>query len=269
MTVFFILRLKGACRNAERDETVVNVATLRAVYSAISVGSTTRYNSGMANQAYLSIWLKEFPEDSMLEEFGKFLATVPYSPKRPGFTYLEIQALEPGESPVLEQDLRAMPLDAASIVQLSKDHLNSDSRYAVRANWDLWVFEGEPAKWQQLPQPIELVCNGELYAEGIWKEDGHFEVNFGFEHLFTGHGGLLGIRQIARRPESPEEAHFLESMAKPANLQMYQEKTRDNIKSLFAWVRKMEDALPVAKLRLWSEGEENFEARLEEILAAH
>jgi hypothetical protein len=50
---------------------------------------------------------------------------------------------------------------------------------------------------------------------------------------------------------------------------MYQEKTRDNIKSLFAWVRKMEDALPVAKLRLWSEGEENFEARLEEILAAH
>jgi hypothetical protein len=33
-------------------------------------------------------------------------------------------------------------------------------------------------------------------------------------------------------------------------------------------VRKIEDALPVAKLRLWSEGEENFEARLEEILAA-
>ena len=223
----------------------------------------------MANQAYLSIWLKEFPEESMLEEFGKFLATVPYSPKRPGFTYLEIQALEPGESPVLEQDLRAMPLDAASIVQLSTDHLNSDSRYAVRANWDLWVFEGEPAKWQQVPQPIELVCNGELYAEGIWKVDGHFEVNFGFEHLFTGHGGLLGIRHIARRPESPEEAQFLESMAKPANLQMYQEKMRDNIKSLFAWVRKMEDALPVAKLRLWSEGEENFEARLEEILAAH
>jgi hypothetical protein len=57
-------------------------------------------------------------------------------------------------------------------------------------------------------------------------------------------------------------------MAKPANLQMYQEKTRENIKSLFAWVRKIEDALPVAKLRLWSEGEENFEQRIEEIMAA-
>jgi hypothetical protein len=232
------------------------------------VCSETRYNLVMANQAYLSIWLKDFPEDLMLENFEKFLATVPYSAKRPGFTHLEIRALEPSESPVFEQDLRAMPLDAASIVELSKDHLNADSRYAVRANWDLWVFEGEPAKWQELPQPIELVCNGGLYDEGIWKEDGHFEVNFGFEHLFTGHGGLLGIRQIARPAESPEEAQFLESMAKPANLQMYQEKTRENIKSLFGWVRKIEDALPVAKLRLWSEGEENFEARLEEILAA-
>ncbi len=57
-------------------------------------------------------------------------------------------------------------------------------------------------------------------------------------------------------------------MAKPANLLLYQEKTRENIKALFDWVRRIEKALPVAKLRLWSEGEENFEARLEEILAA-
>src|SRR3984957_5415914 len=222
----------------------------------------------MANQAYLSVWLQDFPEERMLEGFEKFLGTVPFSPARPGFTYLEVRALEPSESPVFEQDLRAMPLDAPSVVELAKDHLNRDSQYAARANWDLWVYEGEPAKWQQLPQPVELVCTGELYDEGIWKEDGHFEVNFGFEHLFTGHGGLLGIRQIRRPPQSPEEVHFLESMAKPANLQMYQEKTRENIKSLFAWVRKIEDALPVAKLKLWSEGEENFEARIEEILAA-
>jgi hypothetical protein len=223
----------------------------------------------MANQAYLNIWLEDFPEDLMLEHFGNFLATVPFSAKRPGFTHLEIRAVEPSESPVFEQDLRAMPLDAASIVELSKDHLNADSRYAVRSNWDLWVFEGDPARWQQLPQPIEMVCNGPLFDDGIWKEEGHFEVNFGFEHLFTGHGGLLGIRQIARpAPQHPEEVQFLESMSKPANLQMYQEKTRENIKSLFGWVRTIEEALPVARLRLWSEGEENFEARLEEILAA-
>jgi hypothetical protein len=57
-------------------------------------------------------------------------------------------------------------------------------------------------------------------------------------------------------------------MAKPANLLLYKDKTRENIKALFAWVRRIETALPVRQLRLWSEGEENFEARLEEILAA-
>ena len=94
--------------------------------------TTTRYNQCMANQAYLNIWLKDFPESLMLENFEKFLATVPFSAKRQGFTHLEIRAIEPSESPVFEQDLRAMPLDAPSIVELSKDHLNADSRYAVR-----------------------------------------------------------------------------------------------------------------------------------------
>jgi hypothetical protein len=80
---------------------------------------------------------------------------------------------------------------------------------------------------------------------------------------------VLGIRQIARpAPQNQEESDFLESMAKPANLLLYKEKTRENIKALFDWVRRMEKALPIERLRLWSEGEENFEARLEEILAA-
>jgi hypothetical protein len=223
----------------------------------------------MSNQAYLSIWLKDFPEQSMLERFGDFLATVPFSAKQPGFTHLEIRAVDSTETPVFEQDFRSMPLDAPSIVELAKDYLHSDSGYAVRAHWDLGVFEADPPRWQQSPEPVELLCNGEDYDDGFWKENGHFEVNFGFEHLFTGHGGLLGIRQIARpAPQSAEEANFLESMSKPPNLQMYQEKTRENIKSLFAWVRRIENALPVDRLRLWSEGEENFEARLEEILAA-
>jgi hypothetical protein len=32
-------------------------------------------------------------------------------------------------------------------------------------------------------------------------------------------------------------------------------------------MRAVEDALPVERFRLWSEGEENFEARLDHILA--
>jgi hypothetical protein len=50
-------------------------------------------------------------------------------------------------------------------------------------------------------------------------------------------------------------------------LREYQEKTRENIQQLMGWMRTVEETLPVERVRLWSEGEENFEARLDEILA--
>ncbi len=180
-----------------------------------------------------------------------------------------IRAVDFAETPVLEQDMRAVPLDPTGIIEMAKDHLHSDCALKVRADWDLWVFEGEPGRWQHLPQPLELSCYGEDFADGFWRENGHLGANLGFEHLFTGHAGLLGFNQSAPvPPESPEEARFLASMEQPANLQMYKDKTRENIRKLFDWVRQIEKALPVERIRLWSEGEENFEARLEEVLAA-
>ncbi|MGA8220179.1 MAG: hypothetical protein WB780_00895 [Candidatus Acidiferrales bacterium] len=223
----------------------------------------------MSNQAYLNVWCQDFPEERILERFGDFLATVPFSATKPGFKHLVIRAVDFTENPILEQDLRSVPHDTAGILEIAKDHLNSDCAYEVRADWDLWVFEGEPGHWQHLPQPLGLACYGEDFDEGYWQENGHLEANLGFEHLFTGHAGLLGFRQSGSAPpQSAEEARFLESMEQPENLQIYRDKTRENIRKLFAWVRQIEKALPGARIRLWSEGEENFEARLEEILAA-
>jgi hypothetical protein len=223
----------------------------------------------MANQAFLNVWLKDFPEDAILERYKAFLTTVPFSQKLPGFRYLEVRALDASETPVLELDLRSAPMDAAGIVELVTPHLHDDSNYVVRSHWDLNEHTGEPPIWQENAQPLVIACNAEAYDDGLYKENGHFEVNLGFEHFFTGHGGLLGIRQIARpAPQSPEEALFLESMKKPANLQIYKDKTRENIKKLFDWSRRIETELPIERVKLWSEGEENLEARMEEIIAA-
>jgi hypothetical protein len=57
-------------------------------------------------------------------------------------------------------------------------------------------------------------------------------------------------------------------MAWPENLEKYQRQTRENIRRLQNWVSRIEADLPVEKTRLWSEGEENFEARLDEIVSA-
>jgi hypothetical protein len=241
----------------------------RALARVSNFGRQPGIMSGMANHSYLSVWCKDFPEESILERLGAFLETVPVSATRPGFTYLAIRAVDATESPILEQDLRAVPLDSAGIIEIARDQVHSDCSYEVGCDWDLSVFDALNGKSKVEPQRLEILCRGEDYDGGFWRESGHFEVNLGFEHLYTGHAGLLGIRPGPRTPpEGPEEVRFLEAMAWPENLEKYQQKTRENIRKLFDWVRRIENALPIAQVRLWSEGEENFEARLDEIVAA-
>jgi hypothetical protein len=224
--------------------------------------------SYMANHSFLAVWLKEMPEEKILECLGAFLATVPLSAKRPGFTYLTIRAVDASETPVFEQDLRAAPLDATGIVELASEQLHGDSSYEVACHWDLGVFDAGTGKSGAEPQPLLIACRGQEYDGGFWREGGHFEANLGFDDLFTGHG-LLGMRAEAKSAaQSAEELRFREAMAWPENLEKYQRQTRENIRKLQDWARRIEASMPVEKTRLWSEGEDNFEARLDEIVAA-
>ncbi|MCL5287308.1 MAG: hypothetical protein M1453_04840 [Acidobacteria bacterium] len=222
----------------------------------------------MANQAYASVWCRGFGEETMLGLFEKLLETVPSAPSWPGFAWLVIRAVNPMESPLEELDLRAYPPTASELMEIAREHLNADSAYEVQANWDLWTYELSTGQWKRGAERLELICNGPEYDDGASAEAGHFLLELGMEHLFTGHGNLLGARSVpAAAPQHPAEAEFLRRMSDPDRLREYHEKTRENIVTLFDWMRKIEAALPVEKSRLWSEGEDNFEARLDEILA--
>ena len=127
-----------------------------------------------------------------------------------------------------------------------------------------------PASGSSGPQGLLLICHGPDYDGGDpAAESGHFLADLGLEHLFTGHAGLLGTRAQRAEPASPVEADFLARMAREDRLREYHEKTRQNIQQLLDWTRAVENALPVERTVLWSEGEENLEARLDEILAVH
>ncbi len=222
----------------------------------------------MANRAYVSIWSKSFSAATMLQQFGQLLETVPFSPAEPGFTELVIRDVDPAETSLIERDLRIQPLLAAAVVELAREHMHADSAYEVQTHWDLWVYDVSEASWQKGPQRLTITCHGEEYDGGVYADAGHFQADIGFEHLFTGHAGLLGSRADAvARPQHPAEAEFLAVMARPENLREYHQKTRENIQELMGWMQAVEQALPVERYRLWSEGEENFEARLDEILA--
>ncbi len=224
----------------------------------------------MANRAYLGVWTRDFSEQTMIAEFARFLTTVPLAATRTGFDRLVVQAIDGTETPLEEWDLRDQKYGPAEIAALAIQHLNADTAYFVSGQWDLWTFDLDSLKWQLSPQPLELVCHGVIYDNSISATNGHFTADLSFEHIFTGHGGLLAPG-LATNPfdtsDHPFEKTFRNWMSSSENLKLYHQKTRENIQKLFAWVESIEAALSVGRSELWSEGEQNFEARLDVILS--
>jgi hypothetical protein len=224
----------------------------------------------MANRAYLRIWTHEYSRESMIPQFVRFLATVPLSEVRKSFDNLIVQAIDATETPVSEWDFRQGTFGAPEVAAIAAQHIYEDTAFIVEAEWDLWTFESETLKWKQGPNPIEIVCRGPLYDDGAAASDGHFSVDLGFEHLFTGHAGILAPGAASNPFDSsdhPLERTFGQWMSVEANRREYAAKTRENIQQLFGWIESIERALPVERNELWSEGEENFEARLDAIVA--
>jgi hypothetical protein len=224
----------------------------------------------MANRAYLRVWTRDFSVQTMIPEFARFLTTAPLSEGEGRFQQLTVQAVDPTESPVAEWDLKEGTFSPAELAALAALHINEDTAYIVDARWDLWSFDIETMKWTYGPQALELLCQGPAYDGGIAAATGHFVADLGFEHFFTGHAGLLAPGAAANPFESsdhPVERTFRNWMAAGDNLKQYHQKTRENIQRLFDWVEAVEAALPVERSELSSEGEENFEARLDAILA--
>jgi hypothetical protein len=224
----------------------------------------------MANRAYLRIWTRDFSEETMIAQFARFLTSAPLSASMNTFSELTVQPVDATETPVAAWDLRALKVGPAEVAALSLQHLNADSAYIVTGKWDLWDLNVESLKWQQTPQPLVLTCNGAEYDNRIAETEGHFVADLGFEHFFTGHAGVLAPSKATNPFDSsdhPLEHTFRQWMSVPANAREYHAKTRANIQQLFNWVEAVQQALPIERSELWSEGEENFEARLDAILA--
>jgi hypothetical protein len=224
----------------------------------------------MANHAYLRVWTRDFSLETMLAEFARFLTTAPLSATQNTFSEFIVQAVDATETPLAEWDLRPLKTGPAEVAALGVQHLNTDTAYIASAKWDLWGFDIENLKWQHTPEPLILTLHGPQYDNGLAATAGHFTADLGFEHFFTGHGGLLAPGAASNpfhSSDHPLEHRFRQWMAVKDNLKEYHAKTRENIQQLFIWVEAVERALPVERSELWSEGEENFEARLDAILA--
>jgi hypothetical protein len=223
----------------------------------------------MANRAYLRVWTRDFSEATLIAQCARFLTTAPLSASQSTFTELTVQPIDATETPVAYWDLRPTKFGPAEVAALAIQQLNFDSAYQVAGLWDLWELDIESLKWQHKSEPLLMTCQGLDYDGGIAATDGNFLVDLGFEHFFTGHAGLLAPGATTNPFDSsdhPMEHTFRRWMSSGGNLKEYYARTRENIQQLFAWMERIEAALPVERSELWSEGEENFEARLDAIL---
>lgn len=232
------------------------------------------YNGRVSNRAYLKVWCREVTLETLPQLLGGFLATVPFSRTRKGFTQLVLRAVETAEAPTLEQDLRAAPAMPMEIVESLGESLQMDSEVELEAWWDLWVFDPATGLWAEQPQRLEVFCHAPEFEDAMWRDAGHFSVDLGFEHLFTGHAGLLGNGRSSLggaagpvAPQHPAEKEFFRRMSEPEMLQEYALRTRENIRRLQGWVQRIAQALPLERFALSSEGEEDFEGRLDAIEA--
>lgn len=219
----------------------------------------------MADQLFLSYWLRNYNESTMLRNYEKLLRLFPFSKLTQQASTFKIMAVDANE-PVVAEIPYAPPVPIDAVVSVAKDFQNADSSFRLETWWDLWQFDPERANegWKLAPTRVTLCCFGPDFDRSP-SGDRATPVNVQrtpvVEFPRPGDDAAIGCSleiefgldaNYLPQPELPDSPRLIES----------------NIKSLLKLVHDLDDALPVETRRLWSESGENFAEKLHQALSA-
>jgi hypothetical protein len=209
----------------------------------------------MADQLYLSYWLRNVNESSLLRHYEKLLRLFPFSQLTTQASTLKVIAVDYNE-PVLVEIPYAPPVPVDAILAICRDFQNTDCCFRLETWWDLWHFTDD---WKLDPTRVVLSCFGPDFDQGP----------AGFQASQPGAvtefpGPIETGTNCAIEIEFGIDANFLPQPELPNSPSMVQ----SNIKSLLKLVHDLDDALPVEKRLLWSESGENFSEKLHQALLA-
>src|SRR3984885_5761019 len=213
----------------------------------------------MADQLFLSYWLRNYSDSSMLRNYEKLLRLFPFSRLAQQASTFKIMAVDVSE-PVVAEIPYSPPVPIDDVLAVAKDFQNADACYRLETWWDLWQFDTE---WKLAPARVSLCCFGPECNQSP--------------------AGIPASQETRRPPviafPSPEDdaslccaleiefgidANFLPQPDLPDSSRMIE----SNLKSLLKLVHDLDDALPVETRRLWSESGENFAEKLHQALTA-
>ncbi|MBI2815945.1 MAG: hypothetical protein HYX72_03300 [Acidobacteria bacterium] len=208
----------------------------------------------MADLVYLSLWLRDYNADNMLQHWSRVLEAFPGSALLPGIRSISVYPLNWAESPVFERSFGEGATVEDAVI-LGSEFLHDDYAYEAEMNWDLWVRnepaisadvgesdrdEAEELGWRLAPMRVSLACLGPQFESDDPEDHADIEINFGLDSPF-----------IPPDPEAAKEDLDFD----PAEAQV---RTRENLQQMVAFVHRLDQTMPIKKRLLWCDSGENL-----------
>lgn len=188
----------------------------------------------MPDPLYLSLWFPHFETIEILPRVTSVMRQFPFSPQRPGITYLALHPVSWSEPTVLEQRFNpgVPPEEAAAMAQ---DFLHADYAYVFDGYWDLWTPAEPPGEWTRRPSAVKFLAHGKEF-EHPEAEVGDIQVDLGLDEPF-----LYENMQL-----SPVQENRL----------------RENVAQLVAFTAAVEKNTGASARLLWSESDASLAQKL-------
>jgi len=189
----------------------------------------------MADPLFLSLWFPDFDAEDMLPRVLAVMRQFPFSAQQPGISYVALHPVSWNEPTIFEQRFRVgIPPEEA--VQIATDLLHEDYAYLFEAHWDLWTLSETTQQWVLQPSQVKFLVHGLEFDDGVFEQEGHIQIDFGFDTPFL---------QEQVRLTSEAEA-----------------KVRANVQKLVEFTSAVEKNSGASARLLWSESEENLAQKL-------
>jgi hypothetical protein len=189
----------------------------------------------MADPLYLSLWFPSFAPIEMMPRALSVLGQFPFSVQRPGISYLAITPVSWGEPTVLER--RFHPgLDTEQAIAITNEFLQPDYAYSFETSWDLFAESENSSEIELAPQTVKIIVHGSEFEDGIYKQAGHIQVDFGLDTPF-----LYEDMDLTTANENRIKA---------------------NVQKLIAFTHAVEKNCGISGRVLWSESDENLAQKL-------
>lgn len=213
----------------------------------------------MPDPLYLSLWFPSFRAEEMLARVLAVLQQFPFAAAHPGVWYFAVQPINWSEPSILEQRF-VPPATPQQAVEAAQEFAHDDYALIFEAYWELWTpvapgglaaatqasTESQPRPfqagaaaapaWSRQQSKVTFILHGAAFDEGIYSEHGHIQIDFGLDHPFLHEELDLSAAD--------------------------QQRVRDNVAQLIAFIQALEKHCHLASRVLWSESEANLAQKL-------